>query len=88
MTCLILLMPEPMLTRRMAGLLESIRRAQRPPFHTLTPAEARRAYDAAAEILELPRAPLARVEDFSLPAADGTPLRARLYAASREANLA
>ena len=77
-------MPEPTLTRRMAGLLENIRRAQRPPFHTMSPLEARRSYEAASEILELPRAPLARVDDLTLPAGDGTPLRARLYAASRD----
>lgn len=66
----------------MAGVLDRIRRANRPPFHTLTPAAARAAYEAGAEILEPPRAPLARVEDFHLPAADGSRLRARLYAAS------
>ncbi len=66
----------------MAGLLDRIRRAQRVPFHAMTPAEARAAYDKAAEVLEPPRAPLARVQDLSLPAADGTPLRARLYADS------
>jgi acetyl esterase len=80
-------MPEPTLTRRMAALLENIRRAQRPPFHTMSPDEARRSYDAAAEILEPPRAPLARVEELALPAADGTPLPARLYADSRAAGL-
>jgi acetyl esterase len=80
-------MTEPMLTRRMAALLENIRRAQRPPVHTMTPAEARRSYDAAAEILELPRAPLARVEELALPAGDGTPLPARLYADSRATGL-
>ena len=35
-------------------------------------AEARQAYTLAAEILDLPRAPLARVEDVRVPAADGT----------------
>jgi acetyl esterase len=68
----------------MAGLLERIRRAGRPPLHTLTPQAARAAYAAAAEVLEPPRAPLSRVENFSIPAADGTPLPARLYAASHE----
>ncbi|KQW37105.1 alpha/beta hydrolase [Rhizobacter sp. Root404] len=71
----------------MAALLENIRRAQRPPFHTMSPDEARRSYDAAAEILEPPRAPLARVEELALPAADGTPLPARLYADSSAAGL-
>jgi acetyl esterase len=66
----------------MAGLLQRIQRAQRRPIHAMTPAEARQAYESAAEILDLPRAPLRRVLDFHLPARDGTPLAARLYADS------
>ena len=66
----------------MAGLLDRIRRVQRQPFHAMTPAEARIAYGKAAEVLEPPRAVLARVQDFTLPAADGTPLPVRLYAPS------
>ena len=76
-------MSQALLTPRMAELLDSIRRANRPPFHTLTVPEARAAYEAASEILELPRAELARVEDLRIPAADGSMLPARLYAASR-----
>ena len=64
----------------MAGLLARIHRAQRVPFHAMTPAEARIAYHKAAEVLEPPRAPLARVENLTVPAACGTPLPARLYA--------
>ena len=67
----------------MAGLLDRIRRANRPPFHAMTPRQARAAYEAGAEVLELPRAPLARVQDVQIPAADGTPLPARLYAPSQ-----
>ena len=77
------LKPDP-LTPAMAGLLERIRRAGRPPFETLMPVQARAAYEIAAEVLEPPRAPLPRVEDFTIPAADGAPLRARLYAPSHE----
>ena len=66
----------------MADVLDRIRRANRPPFHTLGVADARSAYVAASEVLELPRARLPRVEDLTLPAADGTPLAARLYAPS------
>ena len=73
-----------LLTPAMAGLLDRIQRVERTPFHAMTPAEARAAYDKAAEVLEPPRAALARVEDFHIPAADGTPLPARLYAPSRE----
>lgn len=67
----------------MAGLLEKIERAGRPPFHTMTPREARRVYAMSAEILDLPRAPLARVEALSIPLASGVSLPARLYASAR-----
>ena len=67
-------------TARMADLLARIRRAGRPPLHTLSVTAARSAYLAGAEILDLPRAPLPRVEALVLPADDGTPLTARLYA--------
>jgi acetyl esterase len=64
----------------MAGILERIQRARRPPFHSLSPAEARRAYVAGAEVLEPPRAPLPRVENLQVPGAGGAQLAARLYA--------
>jgi acetyl esterase len=70
--------PTP-LSPRMAELLTRIQRAKRPPFHSLTPREARLAYRMGAEILDLPRAPLARVENL---VAAGRP--ARLYAPSAE----
>lgn len=65
------------LSPRMAALLARIQRANRPPFHSLTPREARIAYRMGAEILDLPRAPLARVQDLQVA---GRP--ARLYAPS------
>jgi acetyl esterase len=68
----------------MAMILHRIARARSAPLQTLTPREARGAYNLGAEVLDLPRAPLARVEDFALPGAEGTPLRARLYAPSHE----
>ncbi len=71
----------PLLTPQMASLLSRIRRANRPPLHSLSPAAARAAYASASEVLDLPRAPLSRVESLTLPAADGMPLPARLYAA-------
>lgn len=67
----------------MAGVLERIHRAKRPPFHSLTPRDARLAYRVGAEILDLPRAPLPRVEDLQIPGPDGA-LPARLYAPSTE----
>lgn len=68
-----------LLTPRMAGVLERIRRAGRPPFHALSVEQARAAYVQGAEVLDLPRAALHAVENLALPAADGTPLAARLY---------
>ena len=68
----------------MAALLERIARANRPGFETMTPAAARVAYTAAAEVLEPPRAPLPRVEQITLPGAGGVTLPARLYAPSHE----
>jgi acetyl esterase len=75
---------QDLLTPRLAALLERIAHANRPGFETMTPAAARAAYTAAAEVLEPPRAPLARVEDFVLPGADGVALPARLYASSAD----
>ena len=66
----------------MAAILERIARANRPGFETMTPAAARVAYTAAAEVLEPPRTPLARVDEITLPGADGVALAARLYAPS------
>lgn len=72
--------PTALLTPAMAGLLERIARARRAPFHAMTPAQARAAYEAGAEVLDLPRAPLGRVEALALPGGDGSPRPARLYA--------
>lgn len=75
--------PTKLLTPAMQGLLDRIRRANRPAFHTLTPRAAKLAYSSGAEVLEPPRAALARVEDLSVPTPAGS-LPARLYAHSRE----
>ncbi len=72
-----------MLTPAMAGLLDHIQRARRTPFHHMTASAAREAYVAAAEVLDLPRVPLARVEDLQLPGGDGQARPARLYAPGR-----
>ena len=55
----------------MSRLLANIRRADRPPFHALTPVAARAAYELGSEILELPRVGLARVDEIRVPASDG-----------------
>jgi acetyl esterase len=73
-----------LLTPAMSGLLSRIQRARRPPLHSLTPAEARLAYAAASEVLDLPRASLPVVRGLTLPGSDGALLPARLYAPSTE----
>lgn len=57
-------------------------RAGHPPLHTLSPAQARLAYARGADVLELPAAPLARVENLAFTARDGVRLALRLYAAA------
>jgi acetyl esterase len=61
----------------MSGLLERIRRANRPPLHALGVNVARVAYLAGAEVLDVPRAALTRVEDLVVAERP-----ARLYAPS------
>lgn len=63
----------------MAAVLERIHRANRPSFASLSPKQARIAYLMGAEILDLPRAPLPRVEPVAIPGPAGT-INARLYA--------
>lgn len=64
----------------MRSVVDRMARAGRPPLHTLTPAEARAAYELGAGVLEVPKAALPRVEDLRIPARGGLPLPARLYA--------
>ncbi len=70
------------LTPQMRSVLERMARAGHAPLHTRSPAEARAAYQAGADVLEVPKAALARVEDLTIPARDGFALPARLYAPS------
>ena len=69
-------MPHPRLTPAMRTVLERRARVSAPPLHTLPPVQARAAYEAASGVLEVPRANLCRVEDFTVPARDGHPLPA------------
>lgn len=68
----------------MRSVLDRIRRAAVPPLYRLPVPEAREAYTLRAEVLELPRARLERVEDLRVPMPDGATSPARLYASSRE----
>ncbi len=64
----------------MRSVLERMARAGQPPLHTLSPAQARLAYEVGSGVLEVPKAPLARVEDLRIPTRDGQSVPARLYA--------
>jgi acetyl esterase len=75
-----------LLTPAMAGLLDRIRRARRPPLHALSVAAARAAYEAGAEVLDLPREPLPDVTALTVAgrparryALQAWPLPALLY---------
>ncbi|MBA2675995.1 alpha/beta hydrolase [Ramlibacter sp.] len=64
----------------MRAVLRGMERKAHVPMHLLPPAEARAAYAAGADVLELPKATLARVQDLVITARDGAQLPARLYA--------
>ncbi len=68
----------------MRDVLSRMARANRPPFHTLTPVQARAAYEAGSNVLELPKQALPRVVDFGIPVRDGHVVAARLYAPSMQ----
>ena len=72
--------PQTLLTPAMRGVLARMVRAGHPPLHSLTPVQARAAYAAGADVLELPLQPMARVEDFSIAARDGYLIPVRLVA--------
>ena len=72
----------------MQGVLTRMARAQAKPgylpLHQLTPAQAREAYAKGTDVLEVPKADLARVEDLSFVNREGQQIALRLYAPSRE----
>jgi acetyl esterase len=68
------------LTPAMRGIVSGMSRLQREPMETMSPDEARALYAGGAEVLEIDRPDMARVEDFSVTARDGTPLPVRLVA--------
>jgi acetyl esterase len=67
----------------MRSILDRMDRLGRPPLYTLAPQEARAAYEAGASVLEVPKAELLRVEDFTIATRDGAGIPARLYAAEQ-----
>ena len=71
----------------MRSVLERMARAGHPPLHTRSPQDARTAYQAGADVLEIPKAALARVENLHIPARDGHAIPARLYAPTADPGL-
>ncbi|MET0543326.1 MAG: alpha/beta hydrolase [Variovorax sp.] len=67
----------------MAGVVERMARAGKPPLDAMTADEAKAAYEKGAGVLEVPKPALERVEDFTVPARDGYSIPVRLYAPSR-----
>jgi acetyl esterase len=73
------------LTNAMRSVIDRMARAGHPPLHSLTPSLAKAAYAKGCDVLELPKAQLARVQDLAIPTRDGAALGARLYAPSHQA---
>jgi acetyl esterase len=67
------------LNAKIALVLDMIARAESPPYHTLTPQEARASYEKSASVLEIAAAPMHSVEDLAVSVRDGSTVRARLY---------
>lgn len=70
------------LTPAMRLLLERMARAPYPPLHTLSAQAARLAYEKSADVLEVRKPELARVQELAVPARGGVSLPARLVAPS------
>lgn len=68
----------------MHSVLERMARAGHPPLYTLTPQQARAAYAAGADVLELAQREVARSETWTVNARDGYPIAVRLVAPSVE----
>jgi acetyl esterase len=69
----------PHLTRAMQEVLSAMARAANAPLQTLSPADARIAYEAGTEVLEVPRLELNGVTNCVVPTRDGQHIKARLY---------
>ena len=72
--------PRALLTPAMRSVVDRIARAGHVPMHALSADQARAAYAAGANVLELPTQKLPRVEDFSVMARDGFAIPVRHYA--------
>lgn len=71
-------------TSAMQDVLARRARIGRPALNKLSVNHARLAYAAGADVLEIPKTELFRVEELWIPSRDGQLISARLYAASAE----
>ena len=67
------------LTRAMQDVLNAMAKARRPPMQSMTPNDARVAYERGANVLEIARPVIASAEDHAMSTRDGKQIRARLY---------
>ena len=63
----------------MQDVLNAMARARRPPMQSMTPNDARAAYERGANVLEIARPGIASAEDHAVPTRDGMQIKARLY---------
>ena len=78
--------PQSLLTPEMRQVLHAIAKAGRPPIAMLTAQQAKEAYTLGAGVLEINAHKMARDETLHIPTRDGAQLRAKLWAAERQAN--
>jgi acetyl esterase len=67
------------LNPKIAQILEMVERANRKPYHQLTPQQARAAYAMSAPILDIAPLPMFSVEDQRIPTRDGDEINVRVY---------
>ena len=61
-------------------LVEAIAKAPYPPMYTLSAEQAKAGYAKSADVLDVPKPDLPRVEELQVPTRDGAHIAARLYA--------
>ncbi|MBX3611397.1 MAG: alpha/beta hydrolase [Hydrogenophaga sp.] len=71
--------PRALLTPPMRSVIDRIARAGHPPFHALAPDQARAAYAAGADVLDIQPHAVKRDEALAITARDGAVLPARLF---------
>lgn len=76
--------PHRLLDPTMRRVLVHIERARRTSLIQMEPAQARAAYAAGTDMLEIPKPALERVQELTIPTRDGTSIPARLVAPSHE----